>query len=140
MSVLQDFLADNAEMINAVVEVPAGKRFVGKDGKPILFKVKPVTGEEFTRYQKLCNKMEIVGRKQRTTFDSSKFNMMLLVNHCIDPNFKDAEFLKKLNVNTPEEAINKTLKAGEVIDLSEQISKISGFDSDINDEIEEAKN
>ena len=66
--------------------------------------------------------------------------MTLVKNHCVDPDFKNADFLKKLNVLTPEQAIAKTLLAGEVITLGEKISAISGFDTDINDEIEEAKN
>ena len=140
MSVLQDFLAENADLINEEQEVVVSKRFKDKNGNLIKFKVKPVNGEQFTQYQKECTKIEIIGRKQKSTFDSSKFNLTLVKNHCVDPDFKNADFLKKLNVLTPEQAIAKTLLAGEVITLGEKISAISGFDNDINEEIEEAKN
>ena len=78
MSVLQDFLAENADLINEEQEVVVSKRFKDKDGNLIKFKVKPVNGEQFTQYQKECTKIEIIGRKQKSTFDSSKFNLTLI--------------------------------------------------------------
>ena len=64
MSVLQDFLAENAELINEEQEVVVSKRFKDKDGNLIKFKVKPVNGEQFTQYQKECTSVKIIGRKQ----------------------------------------------------------------------------
>lgn len=140
MSVLNDFLLENADVTIQEVEVPVSTRFRDKDGNLLKFKIRPMSGEEFGKYQKQCTSITINNRKKETQFDSGKFNMMCIVNHCVDPSFKDAEFLKKLGVQTPEQAASKVLLAGEIVELSSQISSISGFDTDINEEIEKAKN
>ncbi len=140
MSVLKDFLIENAEVITKEVEVPVSSRFKDKDGNILKFKIRPMSGEEFGKYQKLCTNIKFAGKKKETSFDSGKFNVMCIVNHCVDPNFKEADFLKSLGVQTPEQAVSKVLLAGEIVELGNQISSISGFDLDINEEIENAKN
>lgn len=140
MSALNDFLLENAEVTTKEVEVPVSKRFRDKEGNLLKFKIRPMNGEEFGKYQKQSTSITFNNRKKETQFDSAKFNMMCIVNHCIDPNFKDVEFLKKLGVQTPEQAASKVLLAGEIVELSSQITSISGFDTDINEEIEKAKN
>lgn len=140
MSVLKDFLLENSDIISKEVEVPISPRFKDKDGNLLKFKIRPMSGEEFGKYQKQCTSITINNRKKETNFDSGKFNVMCIVNHCIDPNFKEADFLKGLGVQTPEQAVSKVLLAGEIVELGGQISSISGFDTDINEEIEKAKN
>lgn len=140
MSLLKDFLLENANVTTDAVEVPVSKRFTDAKGNLMKFKVRPVTGDEFSDYQKKSTKVEMQGKKKVATMDSKVFNNLVIINHCIDPDFKDVEFLKQLNVQTPEQALQKTLLAGEIVELASRISDISGFDTDINDEIEEAKN
>lgn len=140
MSVLRDFLLENADVIEKEIEVPVSPRFKDKEGNLLKFKIRPMSGDEFGKYQKQCTTMNVMGKKKETSFDSGKFNVMCIVNHCIDPNFKEAEFIKKLGVQSPEQAVSKVLLAGEIVELGNQISKISGFDVDINEEIENAKN
>lgn len=140
MSVLKDFLIENADVVGKEVEVPISPRFKDKEGKLLKFKIKPMSGDEFGRYQKQCTSIDFNKKKRETQFDSGKFNMLCIVNHCIDPDFRDSSFLKDLGVQTPEQAVSKVLLAGEIVELGNQISKISGFDVDINEEIEKAKN
>lgn len=140
MSLLKDFLLENANVTTDAVEVPVSKRFTDAKGNLMKFKVRPVTGDEFSDYQKKSTKVEMQGKKKVATMDSKVFNNLVIINHCIDPDFKDVEFIKQLNVQTPEQALQKTLLAGEIVELASRISDISGFDTDINDEIEEAKN
>ena len=140
MSVLKEFLVENSDIVGKEVEVPISPRFKDKDGNLLKFKIRPMTGDEFGKYQKQCTTINVNGRKKETSFDSGKFNLLCIVNHCVDPDFKEADFLKQLAVQTPEQAVSKTLLAGEIVELGNQISKISGFDVDINEEIEAAKN
>ena len=140
MSVLKDFLLENADVITKEVEVAVSPRFKDKDGNLLKFKIRPMSGDEFGKYQKQCTTLNVMGKKKETSFDSGKFNVMCIVNHCVDPSFKEADFLKGLGVQTPEQAVSKVLLAGEIVELGNQISKISGFDVDINEEIENAKN
>lgn len=140
MSLLKDFLIENANITDKEIDVSVSKRFKGKDGKPLKFKIKPVSGEQFSDYQKRCSSIEFSNRKRTMQLDSGKFNNMIIINHCVDPDFKDAELIKSVGVQTAEQALQKLLLAGEIVELSQQISAISGFDEDINEEIDNAKN
>lgn len=140
MSVLKDFLLENADVITNEVEVAISPRFRDKDGNLLKFRIRPMSGEEFGKYQKQSTTLNVMGKKKETSFDSGKFNNLCIVNHCVDPNFKEADFLKSLGVQTPEQAVSKVLLAGEIVELGNHISRISGFDTDINEEVENAKN
>ena len=129
MNELEDFLA-LPDITDMVAEVEVSER-LGK------FKIKPMTMDDFSEYQKRCT-----GKVNRNgvNFDSAKFNILVVKNQTVFPDFSNAEFLKKAKCNTPEEFITKKLLVGEITKLSEEITKLSGFDTDINKDIEDAKN
>lgn len=135
---LSEFLLENDDVSNVVQEVAISPRFRDKKGNLLKFKIRAMTQDEFGSYQKACTRLDAKGKK--ADFDSSRFNLMVVENHCVDPDFKSVDFLKKAKVNTAKEAINRMLLAGEVVELGTQITKLSGFDTDLNEEIEEAKN
>ena len=58
----------------------------------------------------------------------------------IEPNFKDADSIKKAGCQSPEQFLYKSLLAGEIAELAQQISALSGFDADMEEMVEEAKN
>jgi hypothetical protein len=126
---LEDFLA-LPDVDNIQEEVFVSKR-LGK------FKVKAMTSDEHSEYMKRCR-----GKinKNGTDFDSAKFHLLIVAGQTIYPDFKNAELLKSAKCATPTELIKKKLLAGEIAELAERICEISGFDNDINEEIEEAKN
>ena len=101
------------------------------------FKIKGMTGPEFSEYQKLSTK---ISRHKKVEFDSKTFNELVVLNHTLEPNFRDAESIKKAGCQTPEQFLYKSLLAGEINELAQQITALSGFDKDIEDTVEEAKN
>lgn len=131
MSNLMQFLIDNPvdNLTDEVVVSPRLAKFP--------FKIKGMTGPEFSEYQKLSTK---IGRHKKVEFDSKIFNEMVVLNHTMEPNFRDAESIKKAGCQTPEQFLYKSLLAGEIAELSQQISSLSGFDRDMEDTVEEAKN
>ena len=131
MSNLMQFLIDNPvdNLTDEVVVSPRLAKFP--------FKIKGMTGPEFSEYQKLSTK---IGRHKKVEFDSKIFNEMVVLNHTMEPNFRDAESIKKAGCQTPEQFLYKSLLAGEIAELSQQISSLSGFDKEFEDEVEEAKN
>lgn len=135
MSKLMNFLINNT-IENLTEEVVISDRFK-VDGEILKFKIKAVTPDEFSDLQKQCTK---IGKKGKMNFDSKMFNEQLIVNYTVEPNFKDAESIKRAGCITPEQLLNKTLLAGEVATLVEQISTLSGFDKDLEELREEAKN
>jgi hypothetical protein len=65
---------------------------------------------------------------------------LLILNHTVDPNFRDAELIKSAGCTTPQQLLNKLLLAGEIQVLSEHIRNISGFEDSIDDLVDEVKN
>lgn len=112
-----------------------GEVFVSKRlGK---FKVKAMTSDEFGEYQKRSRGK--VGKKG-ADFDAPKFNLLIVAGQTIEPNFNNAELLKKAGCTTATELIKKKLLPGEIAELADKITELSGFDADINEDVEEAKN
>ncbi|KAK9679534.1 Phage XkdN-like tail assembly chaperone protein, TAC [Popillia japonica] len=101
------------------------------------FKIKPMSNKDWSGYRKQC-----MGKikKGGTDFDSERFNTLIIAEQTVEPNFRDAAFLEKAGCNTAREFIERKFLAGEIADIAEKITKESGFDSDINEDIEEAKN
>lgn len=131
MSELINFLIENP-VDNVTAEVIVSQRLAKYP-----FKIKAMSGPEFSEYQRLSTTL---GRHKKVEFNSKKFNELVVINHTIEPNFRDAETIKKAGCTTPEQFLYKSLLAGEISELANQISKLSGFDADMEETIEEAKN
>lgn len=131
MSDLTKFLMENP-VDNLTDEIVVSKRL-----SEFPFKIRAMTGPEFSNYQK---RSASIGKNRRVDFDVTKFNELVVINHTIVPNFKDAEDIKKAGCATPEQYLYKSLLAGEIAELAQEISALSGFDRDLEDTIEDAKN
>lgn len=131
MSSLVQFLMDNP-VDNITAEVKVSDRL-----NTFPFKIRGMSGKEFADYQKLST---TIGKHNKVNFDSKLFNEQVIINHTVEPNFKDAEMLKKAGCVSPEQFLYKFLLAGEIAELSKQISSLSGFDRDLEDTVDEAKN
>lgn len=126
---LEDFLA-LPDVDSIEEEVFVSKR-LGK------FKVKAMTADEHSEYMRR-SKGKI--KKDGTDFDGAKFNLLIVAGQTVAPDFSNAELLKKSGCSTAVDFIKKKLLSGEIAEAAEQIIRISGFDTDINEDIEEAKN
>lgn len=100
--------------------------------------IKPVSQEQQSEYVKRCQGK--VDKKGNVNFNTDEYQMLLIIHHTVDPDFRSEETLAKLGVNTSEQAVKRFLKAGEATELTSHITRISGFDNDPNDDIEEIKN
>jgi len=129
MSRLQDFLA-LPDVSGITKEIYINERLG-------IFTVKPMTEKQWEGYRNRC-KGKI--NKQGMVFDSGKFNLLIITGQTTDPNFSDVEFLAEAGCETAKDFISKKFLAGEIADIAEKIIDISGFDSDINEDIEKAKN
>jgi len=139
MSSLQEFL--NANPIdNLTAEVVISERFKDKEGNVLKFKIKAMTNEEFEEIRKATTNVSFKNGKRIYSFDTKHFNELVVINNTIDPNFKDAESIKKLGCVTPEQYLNKVLLAGEISELSRQIQLLSGFEVDLAELVDEVKN
>lgn len=131
MGQLMDFLIDNCSVVDEAEELILSERL--KEHK---FKIKPISGKEFNKLKAECRKL----KKKELLFDDVSYNEKVIIKGCIEPNFSDIAFIEKAGCKTPGDLINKVLKAGEITDLVNAISKLSGFDEDTEELVEEAKN
>ena len=131
MSTLLEFLIENP-VDNLTEKVVVSTRLAKYP-----FTIKAMTGPEFSSYQKLATR---IGKHKKVDFDSKLFNEQVVLNHTVEPNFRDAESIKKAGCTSPEQFMYKCLLAGEISELSQQISVLSGFNRDIEETVEEAKN
>lgn len=130
---LSEFLAANP-ITGLTAEVYISQRFK-EAGFP--FKITAMTGHQFNDYQKQAT---AVGRHRKMSFDSTLFNELVILNHCVVPNFKDANEIQAAGCTTPEQYLYSRLLAGEINELSNQISILSGFDSDMESMVDDVKN
>lgn len=100
--------------------------------------IKPMTSKEFYKYQQIATM--ITGGDKKVNFNTGRFNELVVLNHLINPDLKSVEILGKLGVEKPEDALNKFFLSGELSQISEQISKLSGFDTTDEDLEKEVKN
>lgn len=136
MSTLQDFL--NSNPVEGLTEdVAVSSRFKDADGNLLKFKIKAMSGPEFEDIRK---RSTTILKKGKVDFNAQRFNTTCVINNTVEPSFKDAESIKKLNCNTPEEYLNKVLLPGEIATLAEHIQKLSGFETDMEELVDEAKN
>ena len=136
MSTLQEFL--NAHPIDGLTdEVVVSNRFRGPNGEVLKFRIKAMTNQTFDDLRKRYTR---IGKGRKVEFDAQGFNNAVVIEHTLDPNFKDAESIKKLGCATPEEYLNRVLLPGEVATLAQKISELSGFDVEMEELVEEAKN
>ena len=98
------------------------------------FTVRAMTADEHGNYQKRALGKIVKGGAD---FDSG---ILVVAGQTVEPDFSNAELLKKAGCATATEFIKRKLKAGEIAELSNKICEISGFESDENKEVEEAKN
>ena len=97
------------------------------------FKIRALSMDEWERIQKLStdpetHRVDNIGMLRRTAIEG-----------CLDPNYKDAEFIKAIGANTPDEALKKTLKAGEIVKLANAVLKFSGFGESVEEARQEAQ-
>jgi hypothetical protein len=133
---LQDFLNDNP-VDNLTEEVAVSPRFKDKEGNLMKFTIRAMTSQQFEEIRKSCTEIK-KGRK--VEFDAQKFNLKMVINHTVSPDFKQAESIQKLGCHTPEEYVQRVLLAGEIANLASNIQTLSGFDVSMEDMVEEAKN
>ena len=137
MSELQDFL--NSMSSDITDDVAVSERFVDKKGNLLKFKIKSMSYDDYESARIQATIMP-KRKNEQIRFDSKIFNDKIIINNVIDPNFKDAESIKKKGCTTPEQYLHETLLPGEINELANKISALSGFDKDFDEEINEAKN
>lgn len=138
---LKIFFKDNTN-VEAVDEVIVSNRWKNSKGEPIKFKIKSITQEENNQITKQCEKKrKDMGGRYVVETDSKLYCAKLIVASTVFPDFNNADLQNSYGVpGQPEKLVVKMLNPGEYTNLLTAINAINGFNEDINEEIEEAKN
>ncbi len=118
-------------------EVIVSERFK-ENGKPVPFVIRPITQQENDEIIRKHTK-----RNKKTgeeTFDRVGYVREATAAAVVEPDLENAELQKAYGVLGAAKTLSSMLYAGEFATLSEAVQELSGFDMDINDEIDEAKN
>lgn len=147
MTDLELFFADNvadADEINVVVS----ERFKDKDGKPVEWTLRPITAEKNNELKKAATKtVQVTGKpgQFRKEFDGNKYNEMLTAATIVNPDLNNAKLQDSwgaktgTKIMTAEQLLSAMLLSGEFDTLAAKVLEINGY-TDINEEVEEAKN
>lgn len=143
MSNLALFMKKNKK-VRPNTQYPATKSLVDEKGNPLMWEIKPLTTEESEKIRLDCQRdVPVPGKRgqYRTKIDTNLYNDKLMVAAIVFPDLYNAELQDSYGVNTPEELLKKMIdNPSEYYDLLNYITEQSGFDKDIQEEIDEAKN
>lgn len=138
---LSAFLAQNAKKIEPT-EFVVSDRFV-EDGEPVPWVIKPITGKQNKELIKECTKLIPINGKRgqyRQQLDNSVYNTKLCVLCTQFPNLNDAELQNSYGVMGAEALLDTMLLPGEMTGYLEKVLEVCGFDTDIGEKVDTAKN
>lgn len=135
MSRLSAFLHPAVEA--AEKEVFVSKRFQDENGRPVPFKIRPVTQEELDAITKQSQRVRTVKGRAQEYLDGAEMNRRIVVKGTVEPDFTDAELCQAYGVLDPMLVPGRMLLAGEFNQLRDAIEELSGFNGSAE---EEAKN
>ena len=139
---LSAFLAENALAVENV-KFAASKRFMGDDGKPMLWEIKTITGTEDEALRKSCAKrVPIPGKKnqyQKET-DYDMYLGKLAVACTVFPDLNNKELQDSYKVMGADALLKTMLTPGEYADYVQKVQEVCGFDTSLQDEVVEAIN
>ena len=139
---LSAFLAENALAVENV-KFAVSKRFMGDDGKPMLWEIKTITGTEDEALRKSCAKrVPIPGKKnqyQKET-DYDMYLGKLAVACTVFPDLNNKELQDSYKVMGADALLKTMLTPGEYADYLTKVQEVCGFETTLQDEVDEAKN
>lgn len=135
MNALQQFLL-SSDVKGLKKEINLGGRMADH---PITIRV--LEGDKYNTFQQMCIENPNSAKKRR--FNAKKFNELICIECLENPNMRDAEFLnaaREKGIADSTALLYHCFLAGEIAYIAEQALKLSGFDRDVEEEMQEAKN
>ena len=123
---------------------PATKSLLDGEGKPLLWTIKPMTTKENENIRDDCMiEVPVKGKPNmyRPKLDTSKYIAKMMCACIVEPNLYNKELQDSYGVMTPEDLLKEMVDdPGEYQDFASFIQNFNGFDTTLEDKIEEAKN
>ena len=125
------------------VKLAVSKRFVDENGKPVEWEIKTITAEEDEAIRKACTKkVPVSGRKGQFTqeTDFNKYLGTLAAACTVYPNLNSTELQNGYGVMGADGLLKKMLNAGEYTEYLAKVQELNGYNSSMDELVEEAKN
>lgn len=126
-------MSDALHALLSYDQEPTKEVYVKRFG--VNFKIKGLTQEEHYSLRDQAT-YSVKGKKN---VNELELDGLLIATGVTEPNFNDAQVIKKFGAKDGADAVTKALLFGEIKTLQAEILKLSGFD-DEEEEIEEIKN
>lgn len=143
MSNLSLFLKSN-KIVRKNAFYPATKSIVDENGKPVEWEIRPVSTEESEQIRRSCyHSKPVPGKKGQyeEKFDGNEYLSKIMVAAIVFPDLNNAELQDSYEVKTPEELLVRLVDSpSEYAELQNFVTELSGFNGEISEDIEEAKN
>lgn len=137
MSQFEDFLMDSFEEVQAVEkELEIG-------GRKRKMKFKAIGATKADEIRKSCRKVNFIKGRKMVETDQDKYLEKLIIETTTYPDLKNAELQSNWGVMGAVEllqAMKSKMTDGEYAELSSTVSEINGYNKDMKELIEEAKN
>ena len=140
MSNLTSFLKQNVKTDQTIKAVIAD-RFKDDNGRPIPFELRALTNKEDSDIRKSCQRK--VKQKKGVYMnetDQEKYLAKFAAACVVFPDLKNAELQKSYGVVGADELVREMLLPGEFAELLTKAQEVNGYDKDMNELVEEAKN
>ena len=142
MGTLSAFLAENALPVENI-KFAASRRFLSPDKKPMEWEIKAISSTEDEALRKACAKrVPVPGKKnqyQRET-DYDMYLGKLAVACTVFPDLNNADLQNSYHVMGAEALLKAMLTPGEYADYLSKVQEVCGFDTTLQEEVDEAKN
>jgi hypothetical protein len=139
---LRAFMAKNFEG-NQEIEFVASKRFLNHDGKPEKWYLRTITAKEDAQIRKSCTR-KVPSKRARGAYipetDINEYLSKMLAECVVHPNLNDKELQDSYGVMCASDLIAAMLNPGEYAELTKKVQEINGFDTSMEELVEDAKN
>lgn len=131
MSLVDKLLQLDAAKIKMPEKEIEIKRLSELLGEKAIFRIRAIDGQRYSDIQRLA--IDISNKGNVKDIDMYKLQVLTIIEGVVDPNLKDKKLLEHFNCATPEELVKKLLLAGEITDLYNEITKLSGYETEVED-------
>lgn len=123
---------------------PATKSLVDEKGEPLLWTIKPLSTKDNEAIRDECMmEVPVKGKPNmfRPKLNTSKYLAKMLCACIVEPNLYDKELQDSYDVMTPEDLLQAMVDdPGEYQDFATFVQNFNGFNTTLEDKVDEAKN
>lgn len=138
MSIIDKLLQmDSAKLTEMPTKEIEIQRLTEIMGEPFKIKCQAIDGERYADIQRSAVDLNKKGGiKNLNLFD---MQVLTVIDGIVEPSMKDSKLIKHFGCATPKDMVKKLFLAGEIAEISNVVTELSGYDKTEDDEEEVKK-